>query len=250
MERRRPTDRDPDLELVHEYRVITGPQPIAHNTFELRVQKPVGFTHLPGQAMKFYINGERSKTLSIVSAPHEPELVFAYRGGRPNSDRSFKPMLQGLSEGSVVHLRDPRGESVYPTEDGVPVVMLAGGIGITPFISMLRHAVHIDDPRSFHLLYSNTNAEDVAYGGELASLRLKRFLAKLFITHGDSANRFNEQDIQPLLALQPEPLFYIAGGVRFLKETTEMLVRLGVPESRIRSTEFSGYKDDDDLRAA
>jgi ferredoxin-NADP reductase len=249
-----PAEGDPDREkgLIREFTVLEGIREIAHRTYEIRIVKPKGFTFTPGESMKFYINGERSRTLSIVSAPHEEYLAFAFRDG----DSSFKKWIKSLTSGERIELRAPRGEMVYPSESSEeksrPIIMLAGGIGITPFISMLRHASHTADTRQLHLLYVNPSPRDIAFQKEIdEGFRELHLSTHYFLSNssekGYLRGRFTTEDVKGFLNLIPPPLFYIAGGVKMIEKTRALLESLGVSDSDILFTEFTGYKGDSDV---
>jgi ferredoxin-NADP reductase len=245
-------DRDRENGLVREFTVLEGIREIAHHTYEIRIAKPEGFIFTPGQSMKFYIHGERSRTLSIVSAPHEDHLTFAFRDG----DSPFKNWVKNLQPGEQVEMRVPRGDMLYPEETSQetprPIIMLAGGIGLTPFISMLRHAAHHKHKRQFHLLSVNPSSQDIPFKKEIdegfGDLQLS---TQYFLTHsreeGYHSGRFTKEDVKGFLHLTPPPLFFIAGGVKMVEETQALLTSLGVSDSNIRFTEFTGYKGDTDV---
>src|SRR5260221_7207357 len=77
-------------------------------------------------------------SFSIVSAPHENELMVATR----MRDTAFKRVLKAMPADGRVGLRGPAGMFTLDGADGRPAVFLAGGIGITPFVSMSRQAAH------------------------------------------------------------------------------------------------------------
>ena len=118
--------------------------------------KPANFDFKPGQSMNVSLvdpPGDRRQGqhthLSIVSAPHE-------RAGDRNlhaRDTAFKRVLKSMTAGGRVSLRGPAGLFTLDPADTRPAVFLAGGIGITPFVSMLRGAAHSGLARDLWLFY-------------------------------------------------------------------------------------------------
>jgi ferredoxin-NADP reductase len=98
-------------------------------------ERPPGFAHLAGQNALFKLAGE-SRTFSIASAPHEPHLTVATR----MRDSAFKRTLREAAPGLKVEIDGPAGMMVLHDDAARPAVFLAGGIGITPFLSMARDA--------------------------------------------------------------------------------------------------------------
>lgn len=167
--------------------------PIATDTVALVLERPAGFDFEAGQFVSLQLtqfaapddgsdDGERM--LSIASAPHEPQLMVAMR----MRDTPFKRHLSACAvgaEGACVQLSPAMGDFVLPASATQPLVMLAGGIGITPFYSMLhalRHrAARGEAVPPVTLLYANRTHALAAWRDELA--RLGTELAALRVLH-------------------------------------------------------------------
>jgi ferredoxin-NADP reductase len=135
--------------------------------------KPAGFTHRAGQSMLVRLvsppetdaEGD-SRTFTIASAPHEPDLMIATR----IRDTAFKRILKSMPFGTRVTIDGPDGQMVLHDDASRPAVLLAGGIGITPFRAMAVHAAREKLPHRFYLFYSNRRPEDAAFLAELQQL--------------------------------------------------------------------------------
>ena len=135
--------------------------------------------------------------------------------------------------------------------------MLAGGVGIAPFISMMRHAAHIHDTREFYLMYANPTKEDSAYEDEVVgyshslspNLRLQQFLTQES-REGYAQGYFDPESIRSILARSAQriPLFYISGAVGMVEETKKLLQKMQVPDSCIRVKSYTGYEGMDTIR--
>src|SRR6185295_15233160 len=117
----------------------------------------------------FGLAGGDSRTFSLVSAPHEPQLTVATR----MRDSAFKRTLKEASPGLAVQIDGPAGLMVLHEDAKRPAVFLAGGIGITPFLSMARDAAHRRLPHHIVLLYANRRPQDAAFLDELRALETR-----------------------------------------------------------------------------
>lgn len=130
-------------------------------------------------------------------------------------------------------------------------VFLAGGIGITPFRSILRQALREKLPHQLYLFYSNRRPEDAAFLAEFESLDKSnpRFIFVPTMTEMQNSkiswqgargfiNR--EMLLEHFCDLQG-PVYYAAGPPAMVAAMRQMLIRLGVDEDDIRTEEFGGY---------
>ena len=115
---------------------------------------PAGFRHRAGQSLLLTLmdppetdSEGNARTFTIASAPHEAELMIATR----MRDTAFKRVLRAAPAGTPVTIDGPSGEMVLHDDAARPAVFLAGGIGITPFLAMARHAAHARLPHRIHL---------------------------------------------------------------------------------------------------
>ena len=127
--------------------------------------------------------------------------------------------------------------------------LLAGGVGVAPFISMMRHAKHTGDQRDFHLLYANPRYEDVVYEDEVNNNPLSQKFLTRDSHEGFREGYFDQESIQTIRSRvvgEQEPLFFISGSEGMVASTEAMLLALGVPKERIRLKKYTGYTGADD----
>ena len=176
-----------------------------------------------------------SRTLSIASSPSDREkLAIAFR----DSGSGFKKTLMELPLGTLVDIEGPFGFFTLPRNLAQSVVFIAGGIGITPCISMIRFADETERPGRIILLYANRDKESAAYLDELEAManRNPRFILK---------NKFGRLDadfIQDTIKNLNEPIWYIVGPSAMVVAMRDLLFRLGIDEWKIRLEEFTGYE--------
>lgn len=177
-----------------------------------------------------------SRCFSIASSPNDTEFLrIAFR----TSDSGYKRTFAEMAIGSEVEIEGPLGDMLLPEDDTSPVILVAGGIGITPFLSMLRFIA--EEKRSYHitLLYANRNPESVVYRKELEELvrqNANLVLRDLFgLVDAKAIKKNVDRD-----AIETA-LWYVVGPPAMAMETERILYELGVRRGRVRLTEFVGY---------
>ncbi|CAM3479171.1 ferredoxin--NADP reductase [Paracidovorax anthurii] len=156
--------------------------PIAQDTMAFAIERPAGFDFEAGQYVSIQLPGfiapedgsdDGERMLSIASAPHDAGLLVAMR----MRDTAFKRHLAACAvgeQGAPLHLSPPMGDFVLPADGLQPLVMIAGGIGITPFYSMLRHLQHRAEGGEavppVTLLYGNRSSALAAWSAEIDAM--------------------------------------------------------------------------------
>jgi ferredoxin-NADP reductase len=187
---------------------------------------------------------------SINSAPDEPELIFTTR----LRDTAFKRVLRSLPLGTGVQLDGPFGNFTLHSNETRPAVLLAGGIGITPFRSFVRRAAHENLGHRILLLYANRRPEDAPFLDELYELERenRRFTFVPTMTRiSDSRASWTGETgrIDPGMILrhtrrsaaQANAIYYIAGPPQMVAGVHAIVSGLGIEDDDIRMEDFAGY---------
>src|ERR1041385_764374 len=168
---------------------------VAEGTIAFHFEKPAHFNFKAGQAADVTLfnppetDGEgNTRTFSIASAPFENELVFATR----MRDTAFKRSLKRVPLGMVVTISPATGSFTLHKNSAKPAVFLAGGIGITPFLSIVQQADHDKVPHKLHLFYSNRRPEDSAFLDKLQLLEKSNPQFKITYTMTDMSQSKKE----------------------------------------------------------
>jgi ferredoxin-NADP reductase len=166
-------------------------------------------------------------------------------------DTAFKRVLRKASPGLQVKIDGPGGSFVLHRKPERPAVFLAGGIGITPFVSIIRQAGHDKSPHHMYLFYSNRRLEDAAFLDVLseATEQNPNFHLIATMTGGDKSHRqwkgetghINKDMLTKHLPSLQGPIYYLAGPPAMVATTRRILIEAGVDEDDIRAEEFSGY---------
>jgi ferredoxin-NADP reductase len=213
---------------------------VAEGTFAFHFAKPAGFTHQAGQNALFSLHQE-SRPFTLASAPHEPELMIATR----MRESTFKRALATLPIGASIRIDGPAGVMTLHEDGARPAVFLAGGIGITPFLSMVRDARARRLPHRIVLFYSNRRPQDAAFLREFSDIKDDRFRLVATMTEAPDwpgeKRRLSRELLSAHVGDLKEPLYYFAGPPGMTMAVQGMLGELGVREEDMRSEEFYGY---------
>lgn len=232
---------------------------VAQGTLEFRFEKPAGLSFKAGQFMELVLidppetDAEgNARALSIACSPDDPFLAFATRV----RDTAFKRTMRSVPIGTVVGCDGPFGDLTLHNNASRPAVLLAGGIGITPFRSFVRWASHKGLDHRILLFYSNRRPEDAAFLDELTQIESqnKNFTFVPTMSHmGDSsaswtgATGFIDFDLIKKHLPAPgtdglsTPMFYIAGPPAMVEAMRAMLNAGGIDDDDIRAEDFGGY---------
>lgn len=227
---------------------------IAEGTMAFHFDKPEGFEFRPGQSIDVTLlnppetDGEGNiRTFSIASIPSDADLMIATR----MRDTAFKRVLRFMPLETQVRIDGPSGSFTLHKNSAKPAVFLAGGIGITPFLSMIRYASHERLPHELYLFYSNRRPEDAPFLNDLEELVKLNPDFHLVLTmtemskssrpwSGETGSIDREMLTRHIHDLQG-PIYYIAGPPLMVAAMRQMLVKAAVDEDDIRTEEFAGY---------
>jgi ferredoxin-NADP reductase len=215
------------------------------DAFELEAGQFVNFTLLSPANLDLEGN---TRTLSIASAPHEQQLMVAMR----SRSTVFKRTLHSLPVGTELLLQGPYGSMTLPRNTWRPAILLAGGIGITPFRSQIWNAAQSQLPREIRLFYSVRVPEEAAFLKGLQEMERynKRYKLICTVTQREKSEtpwpgetgRISIQMFSKWIPDLTVPIYYIAGPPRMVTGVRQLLLNSGVGDENIRAEEFSGYE--------
>ncbi|MBZ5548578.1 MAG: FAD-dependent oxidoreductase [Acidobacteriia bacterium] len=227
---------------------------VAEGTMAFHFEKPSQFDFKPGQSADVTLfnppetdSEGNTRTFSIASSPFENQLMFATR----MRDTAFKRSLKKVPLGTDVKIDSPMGSFTLHKNSAKPAVFLAGGIGITPFVSIVRQADHDRLPHTLYLFYSNRRPEDTPFLEALQILEKSNPNFQLICTMTEmlqsqkewkgETGLINKEMLSRHLTNLQGPIYYVAGPPAMVAAMRKMLAGAGVDEDDIRTEEFGGY---------
>lgn len=171
---------------------------------------------------------------TVSSSPSSSEVLVATRIGEQPS--SFKRALKEMKPGDMLTATSLAGDFTLPRSAAQPLVFIAGGIGITPFASMLRHLLEVKEPRDIALVYAANSETDFAYRDLIEEARAKLNIKVEYL----AGERVSEETVKKLVSDLSTPLFYLSGPDMMVRTYKKMLRGMGVRARRIKSDYFPG----------
>jgi ferredoxin-NADP reductase len=210
-----------------------------------RMERPEGFEFRPGQFLMVRVAAEGKDEVRCYSISSSPEATGYLEISVRKQGRASGAIHETIRAGGVLPIRGPGGSFVYPLEPDVPLVLHAGGVGVTPMISMLRHAVKTEPGRPVTFLYTVRAEQDVAFRDELAVLARRAPGVRVYVTlsRGEPKPGFltGRMDAEKIARYVPDPakaIHLICGPGPMIESLQVGLASLGVPADRIRFEAF------------
>ena len=233
---------------------LVGRELVAERTMSFRFTKPHGWSYRAGQFVDITLldppetDAEGNlRGFSISSAPREDVITITTR----LRATAFKRVLQAMPLGTLVKMEGPFGD-LRLHHAARPAVLLAGGIGITPFRSILVEAIGGGAlPYPVVLFHANRRSEDAAFADEFRSLARRdpnlTFVPTMTARPGSGNAWDGERGHIDAAMLRrhldglADPIYYIAGPPGMVQALRAMLIASGVDEDDVRIEEFTGY---------
>ena len=225
---------------------------VARNTFLFIFEKPADFTFIPGQYGGFTLidppikdaNGI-TRRFSLLSSPDDNYLSLVTR----IQTSAYKKVLNAMTIGSLIKFAGPSGQFILHTDNTIPAIFIAGGIGITPFYSMLRYISTHQLPYKIILFYGNQSLEDAPLLPELEEIQKMNSNFKMVLTLNSPPTKwqgeigFITRDmIRKYTQDYSNANYYVCGSPVMVTALQETLVEMNIPPDAIKVEDFPGYR--------
>jgi len=218
-----------------------------HNIRSFRFPKPPSLNYLPGQF--FFItlknNGqELRKHFSFSSSPSEQNYI---EFTKKLSDSDFSRKLRNLNKNDWARIDGPYGKFTFIGEHK-KIALLAGGIGITPFRSMIKYCTDKKLNTEITLIYGNRSEKDIVFKKEFEELKTQNKNFKpIFIINEKNDNWkgltgfINGDIIKKEVSDYKQRVFYVCGPPKMVESLLGIINKLGISRNNIRIEYFTGY---------
>ncbi|MDV3309333.1 MAG: flavodoxin reductase [Cyclobacteriaceae bacterium] len=205
---------------------------VTHDVVQIRTEKPAGLTFTPGQATEIFLDKsgweEEGRPFTFTSLPTDDYLEFTIK--TYPSRKGVTNELRTLSAGDALILNDIFGAIEYRGEG----VFIAGGAGVTPFISIFRSLEAEERIDNNKLIFANKTKDDIILKAEFERLLGKNFVNILSEenvpgqAHGLITEEFLKKHVPDF-----SKMFYLCGPPPMMEAVEAQLANLGVDPTRI-----------------
>lgn len=171
---------------------------------------------------------------TLSSSPTEKYLTITTKHSK-SSPSSFKKNLLHLSIGDAVECSEAMGDFVLPKSDTIPLLLIAGGIGITPFRSMIKWLVDSGQSRTIQIVYSAHTMDELVFKDILNQPFIELFPYT-------EEEKLTAEKIDSLCRGISEKQIYIAGPEPMAEALSKGFKDLGSSRHQIVTDYFPGYK--------
>lgn len=227
---------------------------LSEDIYEFVFQTNENFSHEAGQYMEWTLEHKNSDSrgnrryFTIASSPTEKDLRLGVKFSDKSS--SFKKALVSLEAGDNISASGLAGDFVLSKDKNEKLVFIAGGIGVTPFRSMVKYLVDRNEKRDVTVFYSNKYFRDIVYRDvfDLAErqLGMKFVYAVTDENQPGSDLSVRRGFITPEMIMKEVPdykerTFYVSGPHGMVTAFEDSLRKIGIPSKKIKTDLFPGF---------
>lgn len=238
------------LDLLLEWK-----KQLSSDTFAFGFKKKPDFNFIPGQYMEWTLphshtdsRGNR-RYFSLASSPTEDSIITAVKFYTPSS--SYKQKLLNLKLQERIIASRVAGDFVLPKDLSRPIVFIAGGIGVTPFRSMIRYVIDKNLSANIVMFYSNRKVDEILFSETFENAQAHGIKIVNVLT--DEANipenwsgrrgHINEQMLKEEMPDYKNRTYYISGPQLMVQGIEKTLRDMGIHRKQIITDFFPGYTE-------
>lgn len=217
------------------------------DTVSYRFPRPGDFDFKPGQYMMVTVRSDTKELVhpfSLSSSPTDQDFI-EFTKKLTNSEYSSR--LREMKPGDWTRIDGPYGKFTYDREFQ-KTLFLAGGIGITPFYSMIKYCAVKELPTSMKLLYGVKNEKEIAFKSELDEMqRQNPNLSVVYVVFEPDLSWKGRTGLITADVIRSEIpdfkdyVFYLCGPPGMVMAMQKLAASLGLPETQLRMESFAGH---------
>lgn len=226
----------------------------AANTFEFIFASNKKLHFKPGQYLEWTVPAQRTddrgnrRYFTIASSPTEEGIKLGVRMEEKSS--TFKKILGEMKQGKAIVASQLTGDFTMPDDVQKKLVFIAGGIGITPFRSMIKYLTDKNEKRDIVLFYANKTEDEIAYRDIFEAAQNTIGLKPVYILSDKTKipakwsgkiGRIDETMIREIVPDYKERIFYISGPNAMVDAYKQLLRNIGIPHGNIITDYFPGF---------
>lgn len=217
------------------------------NVFSFRFKPEVKLNFIAGQFMQIIFdekdtkNKELNKYLSLSCSPSKDYIEVT----KKISESKFSKKLDSLTKGDTFMIKGPLGKCIYDNNLS-KIGFLAGGIGITPVISILEYVVENNFNPDISLIYSNWTENDIAFKKELDAWTKSNNIKIIHVLNEGDESKYKigfitDEIITKTVPDYKERNWFILGPPKMVETMQTIYEKIGMPKEKIKIESFMGY---------
>jgi ferredoxin-NADP reductase len=219
----------------------TDKQLVARDTYQYNFEPEHRLNIIAGQFVEITldvsdVDDRGNNRWFTVSSPPEDQN-FSITTKIIDKSSRFKKTLTALKPGDSITVSEPMGDFVLPIVKETPILMVAGGIGITPYLSIMSHLKATEQKRKIDLIYAVNDIKDAVdlseFEDRISSLRV--------LSSVEDGKKLSSKLIYDEFVKNNDQLIYIAGPEGMVESIGEELLNMGIDSSALVRDFFPGY---------
>lgn len=201
------------------------------------------FDFKPGQYLEYMLHHKNSdnrgvrRYFTIASSPTEKNILITTRFSEPGS--TFKKALKEIKIGEHIIASKVSGDFIMPQDSKKKLAFVAGGIGVTPFRSMMKYLLDKNERRDIVILYASKIEKDLVFR-ELFE-EAERVGVKIFYALDERSEKIDAGFIEDKVQDFKDRIFYISGPEGMVRSLQKVVAGMGVADKNIKIDDFPGY---------
>lgn len=181
---------------------------------------------------------------TLSSSPDEKQLAFTTKLSKDHQS-TYKQALVQLQNGQQFSISQPMGDFVLPKSLLTPLIFVAGGIGITPFISMTKWMTNNNEQRSIRMIHAISTEDDIIFQDvfDKASQHITIIVSNPSASWGGERGRISPELIIGLEKPTVDSLFFLSGPEPMIEVLSDGLHKAGIQKKQIVNDFFPGYQN-------
>jgi ferredoxin-NADP reductase len=228
---------------------------LSKDTFLFGFKKPKDFNFIPGQYMEWTLphtkpdsRGNR-RYFSISSSPTENEITMTVKFYDKAS--SYKSELFNLQDTKQIVAAQVSGDFVLPQDLKTPLVLIAGGVGIAPFRSMIQYIIDKNLMVDIILLYTNRTKADILFADIFTKAEVNDVKTIYNLTDAQNVSQdwegsvgyITDEKIKQLIPDYKNRFYYLSGPQLMVQNFEGELTKAGISKKQIKTDFFPGYNE-------
>jgi ferredoxin-NADP reductase len=216
---------------------------LTEDIYDFVFELPKRLDFKPGQYMEWTLEhknpdarGNR-RYFTLASSPTEDVAIIGVKYYKNSS--SFKRRMFEMKTGDEIVAGQRAGDFTLPNDPAEKLVFIAGGIGITPFRSMIKYLIDIKEERDIVLFYSNRSEKEIVYRDVFDNA--KNLGVKVVYVNTNTMGRLSSEMIVKEVPDFKERVFYLSGPHAMVVAFEDTLHQMGVERAHIKTDFFPGY---------